>query len=46
MQQQLGHSGEATEPKRQREENSVRQGKNHRQCNNRYNPRLQRVMYV
>ena len=38
VQQQLGHSGEATEPKRQREENSVRQGKNHRQCNNRYTP--------
>ena len=44
VQQQLGDSGEATETKRQRE-NSVRQGKNLRQCSNGYNPDSN-VMYV
>ena len=46
VQQQLGDSGEATETKRQRE-NSVRQGKNLRQCSNRYTLRPDsNVMYV
>ena len=44
VQQQLGDSGEATETKRQRE-NSVRQGKNLRQCSNGYTPDSN-VMYV